>query len=82
MEKTYKRLSFLNKKLANRLFGGFALLAAFLPLSAKCENLRLISDEETEQYLANIIKPLYEKAMKLFTLCVKLVSVDKLLENM
>ena len=52
----------MNKKLANRLFGGFALLAAFLPLSAKCENLRLISDEETEQYLANIIKPLYEKA--------------------
>ncbi len=60
MEKTYKGLKYLEKWIVTGLFSGVFLLAALLP--CKAQEIKIISDEETEQFLAEIIKPLFDAA--------------------
>ena len=62
MEKTYQRIISLKNILVKGLLGGIFLLAALLPCSSDAQTIRLISDEETEQYLAEILLPLYKAA--------------------
>ncbi len=60
MEKTYQRLKPIWRKLTGSL-----LLSVFLFLtapSAQAQGIRLISDEETEQLLAQITRPLFKAA--------------------
>ncbi len=64
VEKTYQLIltSFVFK-LCKKLVWIFCSLPVFLlPFSSHAETLRLISDEETEQFLADILKPLYQSA--------------------
>lgn len=58
MEETYKRI--ISRFL--RLMGSVLLLISFFVPMAKAQNLRLISDDEAEQLLVHIIKPLFEAA--------------------
>ena len=60
MEKAYKGLRLLEKWILTGLFSGVFLLAALLP--CKAQEIKIISDEETEQFLAEIIKPLFDAA--------------------
>ena len=62
MEKTYQRIISLKNILVKGLLGGIFLLVALLPCSSDAQTIRLISDEETEQYLAEILLPLYKAA--------------------
>lgn len=64
VEKTYQLiLTSLVFKLCKKLVWIFCSLPVFLlPLSSHAETLRLISDEETEQFLADILQPLYKNA--------------------
>lgn len=62
MEKTDQKLAprRLSKKL--RLIFGILLLLAFLPFKAAQAQISIISDEETEQYLAQILQPIFKNA--------------------
>lgn len=68
MEKTNQRLTFNLKGISGikRLIGRIILSIAFLAFgmvaNAQAQGLRLISDEETEQLLAQIIQPLFKTA--------------------
>lgn len=62
MEKTYQRLINSGSKLVKGLIGGAFLLSAFLAFEVKSAEIRLISDEETEQFLSKIIQPLFKTA--------------------
>ncbi len=62
MEKTHQGLIFSFKKICKGLIGGLVLLSALLPLETKAREIKLISDEETEQFLAEIISPLFKAA--------------------
>ena len=62
MEKTNQRLVFNFKKMFKGLIGGLVLLSALLPFETKAHEIKLISDEEIEQFLAEIIAPLYKVA--------------------
>ena len=56
MEKTYQRL-------AIKLIGSILLpITLFVSFDTHAQNIRLISDEETEQLIANIAKPLFISA--------------------
>lgn len=58
MEKTYQRL----KQLLAKLAVGLVLAVVLSAIPAQAQNLRLISDEETEQLLAQITRPLFQAA--------------------
>ena len=62
MEKTHQRLVFNFGKLYKGLICGLVLLSALLPFDAVAREIKLISDEETEQFLASIISPLFKAA--------------------
>lgn len=62
MEKTYQRLVSIFYVFVKGLISGIFLLSAFLPYNAFGREIKLISDEETEQFLAEIITPLYKAA--------------------
>jgi len=62
VEKVDKRLIVDLNKVLRGLLGSLILLAAFLPFDVKAKSLALISDEETETYLANVVKPLFRAA--------------------
>lgn len=58
VEKTYQRIKFNCRLLAS----GLVLLASLFASAAMAQEIRLISDEETEDFLAQIIKPLFQAA--------------------
>lgn len=60
MEKTHQRLVFNFKKNFKGLISGLVLLSALLPFETNAREIKLISDEETEQFLAGIISPLFK----------------------
>lgn len=63
MEKTYQRLErIVYIKYLKRLISGLFLLSAFLAFDATSAEIKLISDEETESFLAKIIQPLFQAA--------------------
>lgn len=65
MEKTYQGLIFKPQLVLKRLVTGILPGLAFLALScsaAAAQSISLISDEESEQLLAEIAKPLYQAA--------------------
>lgn len=62
MEKTYQRLIPASINLLKRLISGVILLLVFLTFEVKSAEIKIISDEETEQLLAEIISPLFEAA--------------------
>lgn len=67
MAKTDKKLAFAKilPKLRKRLTGNFLLPLAFLALAAfpsRAESINIISDDETELFLQNITKPLFNEA--------------------
>ena len=63
MEKTYQRLErIVYIKYFKRLISGLFLLSAFLAFDATSAEIKLISDEETESFLAKIIRPLFQAA--------------------
>ena len=62
MEKTYQRLIPIFCSIVKELISGFILLSAFLPCDTLAQGIKLISDEETEQFLAEIINPLFKAA--------------------
>ena len=66
MEKTYQGLTPIFKKSAKRLISGIILLLAFLPIKVKSAEIKIISDEETEQFLTDIISPLFDAANIVF----------------
>lgn len=61
MEKTYQKLSHIRQRILLRLIISFMLILAFLPFDAFAQ-ISIISDEETEQYLASVIRPLFQQA--------------------
>ncbi len=61
VEKTYQRLRKTTSEFAKGLIGGIMLLTAF-SVPSRAESLRLISDEETEQLLDSITRPLFNAA--------------------
>ena len=61
VEKTYQRLKKNLMKLMDSLVLSIALSCFFISFST-AQELRLISDEETEQLLAQITKPLFQAA--------------------
>ncbi len=62
MEKTYQRLKYFFRYMILGLLGGIILPAVFCVGEAQAQSIRLISDEETEQFLQHIVKPLFEAA--------------------
>lgn len=62
MEKTHQGLVFNFKKMCKGLIDGIILFSALLPFEANTKEIKLISDEETEQFLAGIIYPLFKAA--------------------
>jgi predicted Zn-dependent protease len=62
VEKAHQGIKRLCRNICKGLVSSLLLLAALLPLEAKAESIKLISDEETEQLLARIAKPLFEAA--------------------
>ena len=62
MEKTHQRLVLRLKLLVKELICGFILLSALLPFDAYSNEIKIISDEETEQLLAKILSPLFKAA--------------------
>ena len=63
MEKTYQRIINVNYiQNIKRLICGLFLLSAFWVFDAKSLEIKLISDEETESFLADIIQPLFNAA--------------------
>jgi len=63
VEKTYQRLTCRFISVVKRLINGILPLLAFLAYTpAYAQNISLISDDETEQLLNNIVKPLFKAA--------------------
>lgn len=62
MEKTYQKLTIFRHFNHIRLITGLALILAFLPFNAALAQMSIISDEETEQYLAKVIQPIFKTA--------------------
>lgn len=62
MEKAYQRLVSFGKRLLRTSAAAFLLLPFFCVCDARSESIRLISDEETEQFLSRIIEPLFKAA--------------------
>lgn len=62
MEKAYQRIVNCGKFWTKGLIGGVFLLSALWAFEAKAAEIRLISDEETEQFLQQIIQPLFKAA--------------------
>ena len=62
MEKTHQRIIFNFEKALKGLVSGLVLLSALLPFDAYAREIKLISDEETEQFLAEVISPLFKAA--------------------
>ena len=64
MEKTYQKLNLIKiPQFIKRLMNGVCLTLAVLLLSfSEAFALNLISDEETELFLADIIKPIFKSA--------------------
>lgn len=62
MEKAHQRIAYLMNKITKRLAGVFFLALVFLSFGARADEIRIISDEETEQFLADIIRPLFKAA--------------------
>ena len=68
MEKAHKRLKLSYKNnIIKRLVSGIFLLAAFWTFEVQSSEIKLISDEETETFLAKIIQPLFKSAGIPFT---------------
>ncbi len=61
VEKTHQRIELLISW-SKGLIGGLFLLTALWAYEAKAQEIRLISDEETEQLLAKIVQPLFKAA--------------------
>ena len=61
MEKTYKRIKTILSFWGRGLIGSILLLTAF-SVPSNAQEIRLISDEETEQLLTAITKPLFKAA--------------------
>ncbi len=61
MEKAHQRIRLYNLWIKG-LISGFFLLTALLAVEVKAQSLKLISDEETEQLLAQVIQPLFKAA--------------------
>ncbi len=59
--KLIKKLSHIRQRILLRLIISFMLILAFLPFDAFAQ-ISIISDEETEQYLASVIRPLFQQA--------------------
>lgn len=62
MEKINQKLTSSKKNTVSRLIIGFWLILAFLPLRDALGQMSIISDEETEQYLAKVIRPIFQTA--------------------
>ncbi len=62
MEKINQKLTGSKKNTVLRLIIGFWLILAFLPLRDALGQMSIISDEETEQYLAKVIRPIFQTA--------------------
>lgn len=62
MEKAYQRINIFGKMIIRGLIGGLFLSSALWVCAARAQEIRLISDEETETFLADIIKPLFDAA--------------------
>lgn len=62
MEKINQKLTGRKKNTVSRLIIGFWLILAFLPLRDALGQMSIISDEETEQYLAKVIRPIFQTA--------------------
>ena len=62
MEKAHQRLVSFGKRLLRTSAAAFLLLPFFCVRDAGAESIRLISDEETEQFLSRIIEPLFKAA--------------------
>ena len=62
MEKTYKGINSDFTNYVKRLITIFVISLAFFPVDAKSVDIKIISDEETEQFLANLVSPLFEAA--------------------
>lgn len=62
MEKINQKLTDSKKNTVSRLIIGFWLILAFLPLRDALGQMSIISDEETEQYLAKVIRPIFQTA--------------------
>ena len=62
MEKTYQGIIQSLKIIVKRLIVGIFLTSAFFAQPIQAQNIKLISDEETEAFLAEIIKPLFKAA--------------------
>lgn len=62
MEKINQKLTGSKKNTVSRLIIGFWLILAFLPLRDALGQMSIISDEETEQYLAKVIRPIFQTA--------------------
>lgn len=61
MEKI-NRITGIFYKAIKGLICSFILLSAFLPCAQAAQKISLISDEETEQFLAKILRPLFKAA--------------------
>ena len=57
-----EKLTGSKKNTVLRLIIGFWLILAFLPLRDALGQMSIISDEETEQYLAKVIRPIFQTA--------------------
>lgn len=62
MEKINQKLTGSKKNTVSRLIIGFWLILAFLPLRDALGQMSIISDEETEQYLSKVIRPIFQTA--------------------
>ena len=62
MEKAYKRIVLKLIKGFKGLICGFVLLSALLPFETNAREIKIISDEETEVFLSEIISPLFKAA--------------------
>lgn len=62
MEKTYQKLKMLWPHYFLRLIISLTLILAFLPINKAQAQMSIISDEETEQYLAKVIQPIFKTA--------------------
>lgn len=63
MEEINQRINFNSlSKVTQRLISSLFLLLAFLASGNAQADINLITDEETEQYLAQVLKPIYKEA--------------------
>lgn len=63
MEEINQRINFISlSKITKRLISSLILLLAFLASGNAQADISLITDEETEQYLAQVLRPIYKQA--------------------